>query len=140
MQTLSVIVRAAPIDCWSCGAEGELISSLLLSRGADSVECSISDLTGHPRLGAEIMESIASKAVIGALKPRFSGTLQRAYMSNGCVHCDALFGQSYETHTRYEERDVAAFEPDPAGMWNDVLDVMLAAHGGNAHKLTRGSG
>jgi competence protein CoiA len=131
MHNISVIVRVASVDCWSCGAEGELISSLLLSRGVDSLECSVSDLTGYPQLGAEIMESIANKAVTGVLKPRFSGTLQRTYMSNGCAHCDALFGQSYEIHTRCEERDVAAFAPDAGWIWNDVLDALLAAHGGN---------
>lgn len=136
MDTISIIVRAAPIDCWSCGAEGELISSLLLSRGADSLECSVLDLTSHPQLATEIMESIIGKSVTGTLKLRFSGALQRTYMSNGCAHCDALFGQSYEIHTRYEERDVAVFAPDPAGTWNDLLNALLAAHGGNAHKLS----
>lgn len=29
------------------------------------------------------------------VKPRFSNTIREAYPSNGCIHCDALFGDFY---------------------------------------------
>ena len=35
---------------------------------------------------------------IGTLKPRFSNTLKAEYFSQGCAHCDALFGDYFLLH------------------------------------------
>jgi competence protein CoiA len=107
MSNLTVIVRTAPTTCWSCGAETAIISSLLLTRANDDAECAVADFTEYPALIDEVNRAISDLKDVGKIKPRFSKTLARAYMSNGCSHCDALFGQNFEIQTRYDERDAS---------------------------------
>ena len=105
MDELRITLRSAPTDCWSCGAETIIISSIHLRAANDEAECSVSDFTGHPALIQDLSPAIAGLGNMGEIKPRFSKTLAKPYMSNGCAHCDALFGQHFELMTRYDEHD-----------------------------------
>ena len=40
---------------------------------------------------------------VGVIKPRYSGTLERSYMSNGCCDCDALISEFYEHDAWHDE-------------------------------------
>lgn len=130
MEKVRVEVRVAPADCWACGAETEIVSSVALSRRDAAVECSISDFTDYPALIGPIQASLRGTGQVGPLKPRFSKTVSRSYMSNGCAHCDALFGQHFEIQTRYQERALASFVGAEAG-WGTMMDALLASEDGH---------
>lgn len=132
MSETRVNIRIAPIDCWSCGAESHIVSSMLLMQSSKSAECSIADFTDYPGL-VPVIETWLSESgtQTGKLKSRLSGTRGRAYMSNGCIHCDALFGQHYELHSRYEERLACDFVSDPSENWGAMLDALLASEDGH---------
>lgn len=54
------------------------------------------DLDGHPDLFEAVRRRLPDDLGLGAIKRRFSSTQERAYLSNGCVHCDALIGEYHE--------------------------------------------
>src|SRR6185369_17756441 len=110
MGNLTVIIRTAPTTCWSCGAKTTIISSLLLTGAKDDAECAVADFSEYPALIDIVNRAISDQKEVGAVKPRFSKTLTQAYMSNGCFHCDALFGQHFEIHARYDEQEAARLD------------------------------
>lgn len=123
METITAILRAAPVDCWSCGCETLIISSVTLDRGTAGFDCSVADFTDWPDLIERLVGSLPPSHGIGVIKPRVSKTAGHAYMSNGCRHCDAIFGQHYEVHTRYDENVVAEVELAELERW----ELFLAA-------------
>jgi hypothetical protein len=54
MREVSVTVRIAAVDCWSCGAEFKIVPSIELARNGSKLECCVSDFTGYPELISEI--------------------------------------------------------------------------------------
>ncbi|RHW18245.1 hypothetical protein D1610_07150 [Sphingomonas gilva] len=134
MEDVLILVRTAPVVCWSCGAETSIVSSIELSRNDTSAVCAVSDFTAYPQLIRPIEASLRSRIDIGALKSRYSGTLARSYVSNGCAHCDALFGQHFEIHARYDEQLASRFTAAGVEGWDAMLKDLLASEDG--HLLT----
>lgn len=130
MKTVGVEVRVAPVDCWSCGAETRVVSSIELSTDDGSAECSVADFTIYPHLIDEISARLSGEPNIGPLKQRFSKMLGRSYMSNGCAHCDSLFGRHYEIHTRYDERPILSFRASTTD-WSEMLGQLLSSDDGS---------
>eukprot|EP00456_Euglypha_rotunda_P062931 TRINITY_DN53120_c1_g1_i1.p1 TRINITY_DN53120_c1_g1~~TRINITY_DN53120_c1_g1_i1.p1 ORF type:complete len:165 (-),score=20.72 TRINITY_DN53120_c1_g1_i1:65-559(-) len=122
MDHFSILVRTAPADCWHCGAETEIVSSIRIVRGPDHAECSVSDLTDHPGPSRDIAEIVKDRVSVGEIKLRFSKTAGYDYLSNGCAHCDALFGDFFEVRTRNFEQPLAEFIPADTEGWADVFD------------------
>jgi competence protein CoiA len=121
MEPIIVILRAAPTDCWSCGCEMAILSSIVLSLGATRVDCSVADFSDWPDLIDELSAMLPAAHGVGTIKPRASATADRTYMSNGCRHCDAIFGQHFEVHTRYNEAEIARFEIAPSARWRSFV-------------------
>lgn len=131
MDNVTIIIRTAPASCWSCEVETRIVSSLHLSCGDEVADCSIADFTDYPALIDDLDAAIIDEKDLGKIKSRFSQTLARAYMSNGCAHCDALFGQHFEIHARYVEQDSARLVMPMAGDWATIFRSLLAAEDGH---------
>jgi hypothetical protein len=131
MNVIDINLYVAPTDCWSCGAEFEIVSLIKLTRGQDSAECEVSDFTDYPDLAAELSSRLSALPAIGELKLRHSATIGNGYVSNGCAHCDAIFGRHFEIGTRYNDRLAVSFEADAAYGWGDMLDRLLASDDGH---------
>jgi competence protein CoiA len=125
MESVKVSVRIAPVYCWSCGAEFHIVPSVELATDGESVECSVSDFTAYPHLVAAIQASLPGELKVGALKARHSQMRGRSYISNGCFHCDALFGDHYEIHARYDEEVAAVFEGVPSKDWREMARALM---------------
>jgi hypothetical protein len=52
---------------------------------------------------AALPAEAAARMGVGPVKPRFSRTRNGEYLSNGCVHCDALLGDFYLYHETLPE-------------------------------------
>lgn len=133
MSDVTINVRLAPASCWACGCDIEIISSIEFSSAAERAECSISDFTAYPQLIEPLSRKLASSQQLGPLKERFSSTMDRSYMSNGCAHCDAIFGQHYEIHTRYQERSAVTFVEPGTTDWANMMRDLLVSEDGHLH-------
>jgi competence protein CoiA len=92
----NVSVRTGIMDCWKCGAETRIISSVDVQFGSHIRSFTVAEFEKYMDLFNAILSSLAPKLEIGTIKSRSSRTQERSYLSNGCFHCDALIGQFYE--------------------------------------------
>lgn len=108
---LPASISTAPISCWRCKKTTRIV------HGVTFEACKV--LPEHPNIYAALydFESLDSGATllaalfpshllrkheIGAIKDRYSRTMGGSYLSNGCVHCDALQGRFYDHDSWYE--------------------------------------
>jgi competence protein CoiA len=135
MEHISIQIRIAPADCWSCGAETTIVPSIQMTLGETSVECAVADFTAFPALIEPIKQHIARSENVGEIKMRFSKTLERSYMSNGCAHCDALFGQHFELHSRYSERTFSELSQPVGEDWRTMMSELASSEDGHLFRL-----
>lgn len=117
-QELPVDVDAVYIECWRCHRKTGIVMGLLFAAsrvfpGCTDIPVSIYDMGEISPDGAADAMKILPPALlkqygIGAVKPRWSKTQQQTYLSNGCVHCDALQGRFFEHELAFEAQK--AFE------------------------------
>lgn len=98
-------VIAAEAECWKCKRPTNIVTELVFAAsrvfpGHPDIHTSIHELAeasnGIDDMKALFPASDLQTHGIGAIKPRYSKTVGAAYMSNGCLHCDALQGQWFE--------------------------------------------
>lgn len=114
-----VSLRTGEMSCWSCGADTPIVTGVDVSIGPHLWPFSVSDLDTQPGLFAEIQARFDDPSV-HAIKHRFSRTQDRSYLSNGCIHCDALIGAFYE-HEAWGERTLNAFNCVIDEQWLSAL-------------------
>lgn len=126
-QRMPMDVEAAPTKCWRCHKKTRIITGLVFA--ASKV------LPGHPDIPSTIYEfedsfpdgvrtlmallpsALLRSHGIGAIKPRYSKTERRAYISNGCVHCDALQGRFFDHDVAHEGEYVFKVEAEFKAEW-----------------------
>jgi competence protein CoiA len=97
-------VSFVDMDCWRCRKPGHVYYAQQLSLCGHEINYA---LTSEPRdtgidpLEPELLALIrhwlagdgrGTGVTLGAIKRRYSRTVERSYLSFGCPHCDALFG------------------------------------------------
>jgi competence protein CoiA len=117
---MPVDVEAVQIRCWRCKKETGVVMGLVFAAsrvlaGCPDIPASIYDIgEGLPDGAAEVMSILTSALLkqhgIGVVKPRWSKTEGREYISNGCLHCDALQGRFFEHEYAFEA--AKAFETE----------------------------
>lgn len=127
-QSVPLELWTAEQDCWKCHKPTSIITRLdfrvdQLLPGANCVSMDIEDFdspVGQAVL-AEAMSSVDLRSHgIGAVRSRFSRTRGSAYLSNGCVHCDALQGAFYEHEVWYDAEPTLTLECRmPADLFTD---------------------
>src|SRR5262249_50091527 len=104
-----VEVMVGDLHCWSCGAETKIINGIDVVVGPNRFHFSVPDFDSHLGLFELIRHRLPSNLQIGVVKQRFSRTEGRSYLSNGCVHCDALFGAFYDHYDGSSGEKVCEF-------------------------------
>lgn len=112
---LPVEVEAAYVPCWKCKKETGVVLTLLFAAdrvfpGYGNIEVSLDDLDELSDGAAIAAEMLPAQTLrqhrIGAVKPRYSKTVGASYLSNGCVHCDALQGRFFDHECAHEAQKV----------------------------------
>jgi competence protein CoiA len=123
---LAVTVFTAPVQCWKCKKVTRSILSLEF--GVDRL------FRGHSKLSMKIydfdeiegcedfLDDVFSRERlqrhgIGTIMRRYSKTEKLSYLSNGCVHCDALQGRSFDHAHWYEAKPTYSIEAELSDRW-----------------------
>ena len=109
-QTVPLEIWTAEQECWKCHRPTSIITSLNfcldgIALGAKSISMKLEDFD-NPAGIACLTDALKTAELrshgIGVVKQRFSRTRGHAYLSNGCVHCDALQGAFFEHQVWHE--------------------------------------
>jgi hypothetical protein len=119
-QTVPVRVVGAESTCWKCKQTTKTVQWLAvladaICPGFGTLNISLEVLDAGPGRGMEwVRRHLPAERLrsfgIGELKPRFSKTMGEAYLSNGCVHCDALQGRFFDHELFYDATPVFDIE------------------------------
>lgn len=111
-----LLFYGSPIECWRCKKETWVILdiSIQISKlfpGHPDLLLKIADFEDCPELlMAAIPHDFYSKHGVGRIKKRNSKTAGMKYLSNGCVHCDALQGRFFDHEYAYNSKLIATSE------------------------------
>lgn len=105
-------------DCWKCREPTSIITRLdfrvdRLLPGAKPISLRLDDFdtpAGKALLSEALKQGDLRARGIGDVRSRFSRTRGSAYLSNGCVHCDALQGAFYEHEVWYDAEPTLTIE------------------------------
>ena len=125
-QRMPLEVHTARIDCWRCKRETRIVLGLVFAASRVFPSCpdihtSIYDMAEQLNNGVmEVMALIPPALLrqhgIGPVKMRWSKTEGGEYLSNGCIHCDALQGRFYDHDHWYDAAKTfeleAVFKPE----------------------------
>lgn len=83
--------------CWNaaCRVQTRIITAVRLIVGPDKFYFSISEIAQYPSLLRLILNHLPRDGTIGAIKRRYSRTMEGSYTSNGCRRCDRLVGEFF---------------------------------------------
>lgn len=131
---MEVLTEAA--QCWRCKKETRLVLRLRFAASRVLPGCAdielpyriFDDIDDGERLIANLLfAALLKRHGIGALRRRYSKTEGGSYLSNGCVHCDALQGRFFEHNYGYNLEatlEVAArLDPAWAPWLEDPRDI-----------------
>lgn len=128
---LPLEVSGACTDCWRCKKETWIITNLCFAAsrvqpGAADVDASIYDFDDEGHGAALLMNTLRPHVLaqhgIGAIRPRFSRTEGQKYLSNGCVHCDALQGRFFDHEVAYEAELIFSVDVLFDDQWTQHLE------------------
>lgn len=111
---MSVALLGLPRRCWRCRRPTIALVGLRPAGAADAGELVTCEEEPVLAVVAGVLPEQARQAAgVGVVKPRYSRTAGRWYLSNGCVWCDALLGE-YFLYT--EQLPMAMAERGLAGL------------------------
>jgi competence protein CoiA len=129
----NVRVQSGEIGCWKCGVVTRIITFVEVTVGPHHFQFTVPGLNDFPDLLASCLKRIPKRSDIGVIKPRYSATLKRSYMSNGCYGCDALIGEHFE-HDAWnnEQATLAEFQITISERWVKAIESIgdaIASYG-----------
>ena len=81
--------------CWKCGAETLVVARIEIRFGPSMAYFPLAAFGGYPELADILLRSLPDDLGNGPIKYRSSKTMNARYLSNGCAHCGALYGDHF---------------------------------------------
>ncbi|GAB3917856.1 hypothetical protein GCM10011575_42030 [Microlunatus endophyticus] len=89
---MPLVVRSLVYVCWKCSATSN--PPAVLHPGGATDQYSILEVTSGLNLAyVQELMTLDHNPIAATIKPRYSKTRGERYLSHGCSHCDALFGE-----------------------------------------------
>uniref|UniRef100_UPI00376F4D20 competence protein CoiA n=1 Tax=Pseudorhizobium flavum TaxID=1335061 RepID=UPI00376F4D20 len=120
-QIADLQIWTGTMDCWSCGCETRIIHHVEFTVLGQRGNFGIAELEQYRVLGP-LLPHLTAIPGVGAIKRRFSGTMQSRYMSNGCSHCDALIGQHFEYQAERDDAPAITLQVPITPEWKAAMD------------------
>ena len=139
-QPIPVTISATKIRCWRCKRETSTVQGLTLEvskrfAGHPDLHTSLEELysgeEAAPWLANLFPAELLKQYGIGVIKPRFSRTAGCSYLSNGCIHCDALQGRHFDHDDYLEATDVCQYE---VTLSSELLEQLAAVGNDSAYR------
>jgi hypothetical protein len=119
-----VRIQSGEVGCWKCGVVTRIVTFIEVLVGPHSFRLTVPGLNDFPDLLASCKERIPKASSIGVIKPRYSRTQDRSYMSNGCFDCDALIGEFFEHEAWDDEKaTLAEFQIPISERWVKAIET-----------------
>ena len=118
---MPVSISTAPVECWSCKKETRIVHEVIflaskILPGHTDIHTNIYEFDGVDGGGAVLAALVPSDLLrqhgIGAIKARYSRNMGGRYLSNGCVHCDAIQGRFYDHDSWYDAEPTYTVEAE----------------------------
>ncbi|GGT07801.1 hypothetical protein GCM10010286_36360 [Streptomyces toxytricini] len=91
--TVALRVLTLTRPCWACGEATVCLAGLYPQRPARGyVGLFTTDSPRTLALARRLLQNHGHAALAATVRPRYSGTMRKRQLSNGCSHCDALQG------------------------------------------------
>jgi hypothetical protein len=121
----TVSVQVAFTTCWHrrCRARIRIVTSIDVAVGPNEYGFSIPKLGEYPELLRSVLDRLPPNLELGEIKPRFSKTQSRFYMSNGCSRCDRIFGEHFEIYARDDETTLVTFPIRISEQWQHAIEA-----------------
>jgi competence protein CoiA len=123
-----VTVLGAETTCWTCPAKTRKVTGLIVEFGPHDCRFKLSELGEHSELLPTVLCHLPRNRNIGEIKRRFSSTLKRAYVSNGCFHCGVLQGEFFDHDVWEVEEPLCRFAITLSEQWRHAI---VMNHGGS---------
>jgi len=130
--TMPVEISKVEIQCWRCKKVTGVVMGLNFAAsrvlpGCPDIPTSIYDLSDElPNGDAVVMSMLPASLLkshdIGVIKPRYSKTAGGGYLSNGCVHCDALQGRFFEHNYAFDGKKAFEIDVEFKAEWGPLLE------------------
>ena len=117
-------IYIASIKCWRCKDTTNIIYAIGIGSnyGDDRFELSVDDFDEHEDLLEDILRKLPQEIPYGEVKRRYSRTANDTYLSNGCRHCDALFGSFYEHRYVFDAQRIRTYNTQ---VTRDIRDILF---------------
>lgn len=87
-----LVIRGMPYPCWKCGYDDVAVAAIHVEGIVDMYHVIPAEDELALTYAAELL-AVANHPQATTIKARRSRTVRETYVSNGCLNCDALFGQ-----------------------------------------------
>jgi hypothetical protein len=92
IERISLVIRAISYPCWKCAKDDVAVGAIHVSDITDADRVITTESGLALEYAAELLAA-AGHPHTSTIKTRSSRTARERYLSNGCLHCDALFGR-----------------------------------------------
>jgi len=130
--TTPVEVFTETTVCWRCKEDTRLVLGITFAAsrvlpGCADVELNLHSFGDNLEDGAPVVARMLPAALlkshgIGELRPRYSRTEGGSYLSNGCVHCDALQGRFFEHEHGFALEKTLEVEARFEAEWGPLME------------------
>ena len=91
-ERVPLVIRGMPYLCWNCAYDDVVVAAIHVEGIADMSRVVTTEFGLALAYAAELLAVIGHQKA-ATIKARKSRTANETYLSNGCLRCDALFGE-----------------------------------------------